>query len=461
MRLRQGALAVVLFLTAGVCSSVAGENVEVMHAVVDAAEQPRLEGWRLSELFERALAHDDRWVAAQARQRASREVLPIARSRLLPQLHLSGSVGAAEREHAGPFGGMEENQFEPRSARIELRQPLVNLTALSALRMAHRERDIAAYELALERQELLLRVIDAYMALLLAQEQLELVRLQLQAIDAQRNQAERMWAGGVATQADVQEAQARLDLVRARELEALNQRDIRRRELYMLTGVDEATVQRLDSRIELARPEPDSMRPWVELAREQSFEARISALVEQSAIHGLSRARSQYYPTLDLVVSHQRLHDSEAGYRRDRTDRAMLELRMPLYQGGRVRAETREASARHEEMVARSRHAREQSGLAAGSAWLDLGASLARLAALEQAVHSSEVALRGAEVSLTVAYRTFVDVLNAQQQLYQARFERLEARIDYMRAWARLRAAIGTLDDSVVHEIDSWLEERE
>lgn len=71
-------------------------------------------------------------------------------------------------------------------------------------------------------------------------------------------------------------------------------------------------------------------------------------------------------------------------------------------------------------------------------------------------MRSAETALHAAEMSFGVAYRTFVNVLNAQQLLYRSRFDLLGARFDYVRAVVALNAAVGALDETVINTIDAW-----
>ncbi|WP_090205388.1 TolC family outer membrane protein [Ectothiorhodospira magna] len=410
----------------------------------------------LYEIYQLALDHDDAWAAARARLEGAREAYPIARAQLLPRVTLSGSTGETRRESETAMG-TDDRTYTQDTVRLQARQPLFNLDSFNRTRMALREVDVSEYELEMARQELIQRVVEAYTGLLLAQERLNLVRLQAQAVEAQKHQAERMRVGGIATRTDVQEAQARLDLIRAQEIQAVNQRDIRRRELRLITYTLIEAVQPLREDMPFTPPEPADMDIWIAQAGEQSLDVLAQTQMLEREQFNVRRARSQHYPTLDLVAGYERFSNSDLGYSRDEYGRIMVELNLPLYQGGRVTAETRQARAGVDEARQRLERSRRESELAAGSAWLDLVNSLARIEALEQARQSSETALMAAEVSLTVAYRTFVDVLNAQQQLYEARFELLSARIDYVRAFVALHAATGALDDGIIERLDGWL----
>ncbi len=411
----------------------------------------------LREVFELALVYDDAWSAAQARARAAAESYPIARAGLLPSLSATGTLGRTHRE-TDQAGQELSREYAQDTLRLQARQPLLNRERWMRVRMAQRDADIGGLELDLAYQDLIQRTVNAYLNLLQAQEQRALVQAEIDAIDAQMQQIKRMREGGVATVTDVYEAQARLDLARAREIEARNLQEIRRRELLKIIRQPVGMIKVLGEQAGYERPIPYDMDAWTQMASDNALEVQAQKLALERAGFNVDRARSQHLPTLDGVAAWERFGNSDLGYARDRYGRVSLELHVPLYMGGRISAETREARARFDQALDESELTRRESELKASSAFLELSSSLARIEALEQAVRSSEVALQASEISLSVAYRTFVDVLDAQQQLYRTRFDLLGARIEYVRAMVALNAAVGMLNEDTIDHIDTWME---
>lgn len=411
---------------------------------------------RLGQAFDLALQHDNAWAAARQRYLATREAYPIARSGLLPSLSAGASYARVDRETA-QVGRSADRNYSQDNVRVQLRQPIVNLERVIGLRMAQRDVTVGEFELELARQDLIRRVVAAYFNLLLAQEQVALSASQIEAIKAQRLQAEKLREGGIATLTDVHEAQARLDRARADEIAAINALEVSRRELIKITGRPAMSVAPLDEATEFLPPEPNDLDAWVFEAIENALEVQARTTLAERAALNLERTRSQHLPTLDAYAAYERSSNTDIGLATDKIGRVGVELNIPLYLGGRINAQSRQAVAQRDQADEELLLARRQAELEASTAFSELNNSLARIRALEEAVRSGEVALQAAEISFSVAYRTFVDVLNAQQLLYTSRFDVLRARFDYVQALVRLKAAVGALDESIIERIDLWL----
>jgi outer membrane protein len=105
-----------------------------------------------------------------------------------------------------------------------------------------------------------------------------------------------------------------------------------------------------------------------------------------------------------------------------------------------------------------SRVSRETERLAR-DAYLGVISEMARVSALQQALSSSETALKATEAGYEVGTRTAVDVLAARQKLVQAQTDYANSRYDYILNVIQLRLAAGNLDQATVSEINQWLAE--
>ena len=132
---------------------------------------------------------------------------------------------------------------------------------------------------------------------------------------------------------------------------------------------------------------------------------------------------------------------------------------MPIFSGGYTQSQVRRSQylwiAAKERM---SRVSRETERLAR-DAYLGVISEMARVSALQQALASSETALKATEAGYEVGTRTAVDVLAARQKLVQAQTDYANSRYDYILNVIQLRLAAGNLDQSTVGEINQWLSE--
>ena len=138
--------------------------------------------------------------------------------------------------------------------------------------------------------------------------------------------------------------------------------------------------------------------------------------------------------------------DGTAGTDRE-TERAQvtLNLQIPLYQAGEVTSRVREAKQQASERRVQIAEARKRAKQQARSAWARLQAARAERREGEQQVEAAEAALTGVEQELQVGARTVLDVLDAEQELFNAEVERARVRRDLVVASYRVYSAIGQL----------------
>src|SRR6185436_15900163 len=105
---------------------------------------------------------------------------------------------------------------------------------------------------------------------------------------------------------------------------------------------------------------------------------------------------------------------------------------IPIYQGGAISSRVREALANEERARQDLESARRNAELAARQAFLGVTSGIAQVKALEAAVVSSQSSLDSTRLGQEVGVRTQVDVLNAQQLIFQARRDRSQALYNYV-----------------------------
>jgi outer membrane protein len=133
---------------------------------------------------------------------------------------------------------------------------------------------------------------------------------------------------------------------------------------------------------------------------------------------------------------------------------------VPLFQGGYVSSQVREAAANREKAREELEDAVREAAVRTEQAFLAVTHGLLQVEALHEAVASSERALDATRAGLQVGTRNLVDVLNAAQQLYTARRDYARARYDYLLGLLKLEAAAGQLDEDDLTYVNSLLSER-
>ena len=418
----------------------------------------------LLQIYREAQRYDAVYAAARHAAEAGRERLPQGLALLLPTLNLSGSATRSRTEVDSRDPAVSASftrRPEQVSYTLTFTQPLFRQQNWFQYRQAGHQVRGAEATFGQAYQDLIVRVAQAYFDVLAAQDTLSLVRAQKEAISEQLAQAKRNFEVGTATITDTHEAQARFDLIGAQEIVAQNDLESRRRTLQLLTGREAGELKPLRPDVKLTPPNPPDMQAWVELAEKQSYPVLIQETLAEVAALEARRNSAAHLPTLDFVATHGQTGASattETAVGRDTTNTVIgLQLAMPLYQGGGISSREREAAALSLKAKEDLENARRNSALAARQNYLAVINGVAQVAALEQALVSSQSALDSNKLGYEVGVRINIDVLNAQQQLFSTRRDLAVARYNTITNSLRLKAAAGSLREEDLEEVNRAL----
>jgi outer membrane protein len=418
----------------------------------------------LFQVYRDAQGYDAVYAAARHSVDAGRERRPQGLALLLPTLNLSGQATRtrSELDSRDPSILPSATRY-PESAGYTLTftQPLFRAQNWIQYEQSGYQVRQAEATFGQAYQDLIVRVAQAYFDVLGAQDTLMLVRAQREAISEQLAQAKRNFEVGTATITDTHEAQARYDLNGATEIAALNDLESKRRALQLLTGKETGELKPLRPDIKLTPPNPNDEQTWVDLAEKQSYQVQIAEAANEVAALEAKRNTAAHLPTLDFFATHGQTgqsatSDSAAG--RDTTQTVIgLQLAMPLFQGGGLTSRDRESAALSLKAKEDLENARRNAALSARQNYLAVINGIAQVAALDQALVSSQSALDSNKLGYEVGVRINIDVLNAQQQLFLTRRDLALARYNTITTTLRLKAAAGSLREEDLVEVNRAL----
>ena len=418
----------------------------------------------LFQVYREALRYDAVYSAARHTLEAGRERGPQGLALLLPRLDLTSSATRTRSEVESRDTSISPSFVRtPESVGYTLtfNQPLYRPQNWLQYRQSDHQVRQAEASFGQAHQDLIVRVATAYFDVLAAQDTLGLVRAQKEATAEQLAQAKRNFEVGTATITDTHEAQARFDLIGAQEIAALNDLESKRRALQLLTGKEPGELKPLRSDVRLAPPNPPDMQAWVELAEKHAYPVLIAE--SQADIAALERRRTNaaHLPTVDLVATHGQTGasattDSSVG--RDTTTTVIgVQLAMPIFQGFAMTSRDRETAALALKAKEDVENARRNSVLATRQSYLAVINGIAQVGALEQALISSQSALDSNKLGYEVGVRINIDVLNAQQQVFQTRRDLALARYNTIVNSLRLKAVAGALREEDLEEVNRAL----
>lgn len=394
--------------------------------------------------YQQALAGDPELAAAAAALRAEREQLARARALFLPQLGLDAGTRSVWQD-VDPAVLPFPDHYTTNSYGVGLTQPLFRQESFTLYGQAKLLIDQAELNYAQAQQALGLRLAQAYFRVLQAGDSLQSFDAELAAIARQLQRAQRAFAVGTATIADVNEAQARFDLTQARRLQAVNEVQLAREALRRITGQPVGELARLQPAFAPVAPAPADSGRWAAQAEQHNLQVRLAQRGYALAQQEVERQRAQRYPKVDLVARYGAQHNALlAGSPIDVTERSVgVQLQLPLYTGGAISAQIRQAQAQKERALEQVRQAVRAASLAAETAYLQLTASRQQVSALEQAVRSIRLNEQSTQRGLELGLRTTLDLLDIERERYAAERDLAAARYAYLLHYLELQAAVG------------------
>lgn len=418
----------------------------------------------LLQAYEAAKTNDATIQASRAGADVGRERLPQARAQLLPNVSASMSRNNNQLHSVTPNSlGQEQstdNDYPSSNTSLTLRQPLFRTYLTAQYRQARALVDDAEAVLAQDEQDLAVRVSAAYFEALLSHEQLALVLAQRAAYTTQLDAARQSLARGAGTRTDVDEAQARLDMTVANEIEARQTIEYTLRQLQTLVNQPIDGLAKLNlAKFALADPEPNQVQSWIERADSNNHHLQSLKAQLEASRGEVDKAKAGHMPTLDAVA--QWTHSESENVLNVQSTYSNktigLQLNVPLFAGGYVNSTVRQTQAamlRAEQLLEAGR--RELS-VNVHKEYRGVTENKAKITALEQALRSADQLVLSNRKSVQGGSRTLVDVMNAEQQRMLVLRDLAQTRYLYLLSRVRLLALVGGADVEAITAINQAL----
>ncbi len=443
----------------------------------------------LVAVYQRALQNDPQLREAEANRLAALESKPQALAALLPTV--TGTVIANKERDTGasnqsfsftdvstgkPIVVVEHQDFNGRLTThnhkygVDLKENLFRWENWVALQRADAQVAQAEADYQAAQQDLMSRVAQRYFDVLASQDDLDAQQGALASVNRQLEQAEKRYEVGLIAITDVQEVRASHDSSAAAVIAAKRQVASAREFLREITGDLFDSLARPIEPFELTNPDPVSEDRWVEMALQQNLSLVSSRLAADIARENVSSARGGHFPSLDLVASRYKINSNGTSINADDTpygnssvdqnQRSIgIQLTFPLYSGGMVSSQVRQAVYQHRAAKERVERVARQTEHDARDSYLGVLSEISRVKALRRAVESNTTALNATEAGYEAGTRTAVDVVESRRLWIQAQTDYSRSRYDYMINLLKLQQAAGILSEQSLNRLNTLLKE--
>lgn len=411
----------------------------------------------LVQAYQMALKNDPTFRAAYYANEGGKENAKLGMSNLLPNLSASWN---GSQNHTTLSEGPQSvpRDYIARSAMLQLRQPLFNLDGWARYKQGVAQTGYAAAQFESQQQEVIFRVVNAYLDVLYKRDLLALARVEHDTYVEQRKVNDRLFEKGEGTKTDMLETQARLDASEAQVLESEDNLTTSRETLTAIVGGEIGEVDELAPDFRIRPDDGMSFEHWKEIAIARNPDIKTLAYAVEISTQEVNKARAGHAPRVDFVGTYGKTaSDSINTVNEDQKIRSIgVQVNIPLYSGGQVNAQSRQAVAGREKAKADLQAQTDKIVLELRKDYSVMLSSVKRVAAIERAVQSANTLITATEQSIKGGVRINLDALNAKQQLYVAKRDLAQARYNYLLTSLRMSASVGTLGESDVRAMAAY-----
>ncbi len=415
----------------------------------------------LIQIYDIAVERDPTLREAEQTMFATREVKPQARALLLPNASVTGSISYQNLNLKGPnvFGQSTTNTETYNSQSL---QAVVNQTVFnrgSWIKLKQSDNTIAQAEAQYRNAQidLMVKTTQAYFKVLQAADAVTVEEALLRANERQLEQSKQRFDVGLVAITDVNESQSAYDRSRADLITAKNALGDAWEALRSIVGPINTPLARLGEKLPLSPPEPADINAWATTAVRNNYGIIAASEAANAAQKSIEIERSGFYPTVNLQAGYDSSYSAIQTTNDSQTAFVGLSVSVPIFQGGAVTSRTRQAGYQFRAAQDRLDQVRRQVDQQVKDAFRGILSSIEDVKARQAAIVSARSALESTQAGLEVGTRTQVDVLNAQRNLFQAEYDYLSARYNYIINGVKLHQATSTLTRDVLAKGNAWL----
>lgn len=412
------------------------------------------ETFDLLKSFERAKEVDPALASVRAEYKAALTLPKQSRAQFLPQLNFSYNLYKLNYLQAPKT----YYDYDGSNLRFNLQQTLLNFPLWVEHQQNKLRAKLAEQKLTVAELNLARRVIEAYFNYVIAKERLRILKEEEKALRHNREAIKRLYQAGEATLTDIYDAETKLSEVIYRLATAEKDLLVARGNMARLLGLDYTSpfdLVFLREDVDLPDFTPDDLNYWLTLASKNNPTIKYYATNKEIAFREINKQSYYAYPKVDAYASYIRSSSVEYLRTQDISYHLIgLQITIPIFTGGYITAKKQEARERFHQ--AEKEHDRILSDILQHVLELyhNVKTTQAQIQYAKTFLISSQLSLDATRKAYQAGQRTFVDLLFAESNYYQAKYTYLKARYDYLLNLILLKIYCGTLTYQDLHDLN-------
>lgn len=394
-----------------------------------------------------------------ATRAAVAEGTPIALGSLLPQIAVTGN---ATETHLSASG--MDTSYPSMGYNISLTQPLFNYTNYASVAGASANSSAAEATYQSNLQNFILMVGTDYFDVLLAAANVKFAQANVDSLKETLDQTERQFQVGIVPYTNVLEAKANYAAAVATLLANQNTLADTQQNLMTLTGKPESNFATLKDDFPFVPPSPNNSQAWVDAALQNNQALQAQHYITKAALATVNQAVGAQLPSVDLVVNYgQNFYRENVPPMVSPSSQwsgltVALQFDWTVFSGGEQMATNLQAANQYASAQNVELNLYRQTTMQIQQDYLSVLSNISEVKAYEASVIAAESSLKNYNAQYKVGTATIVDVLNANQTLYQAKSNLATAANDYIESLLQLKYEAGNLSKDDLLNFNQYLQ---
>lgn len=416
----------------------------------------------LMDIYQQALENDPIFKDSYDTYMFNAEAVPQARAALYPQIGITSQASRNFTDvNAGALGA---NVYYGSTVwQVTASQAVFNYQAWAQVAQAKASAKAAQATFNDSAQNLILRTAKAYFDVLFAKDTLDFAEAKKRANKRQFDQATQRFQVGLDAITSVYEAKAAYDQSIAEVISARNNQINQSENLRKLTNHVYETVAPLrDSSVPLIKPEPNNVNQWVDTGLKQNYKLYAAKYTLEVARENVKAISATNWPVFAIQSNATQTHNTITSTsvfipQKQTNANVALALNFPIFQGGLVQSKTRQAQFNYQSYSEKFEQVYRDVVVNSRIAFNTINDGVSKVKADRQSIISQRNSLESTEAQFEVGTRTMVDVVNAQQKLFEVQEQLAQDQYNLINSILTLKYLAGTLNVNDLELVNSWL----
>lgn len=417
-------------------------------SVVTSLFAANLQAITLQDAYDLAAKSDPLLQQSAARYESSAEGIIQAKAALRPSI--DGKLQADWLDNSNTRSN------NSKSYSLSLSQPVYSPALNSAYKKVKINQQQAKLEYQQSEQQLIVRVVNAYLAAMTAKSDLTTAQAQERAIKRRLERVNAEFQVGIIAITDVHEAQASYDNTKVNLIISQGQLENTFEALQRLTGESITDIDTLKDDYKTTDLQPSSIDHWIKQAIEGNLTILTGKANIESSQQDIAISNAAIKPSVNLQASHSREDNSLQGV--SSNNRVSLILSMPLYSGGALKSKIRQSITAQQIEKSKQQDNIRAVTQTTRSLVRDIQTNVIAIAARKQSIVSSTAALDAVSEGFKAGTRNIVDVLQAEQSLFSAQNLHANARLNHVKMLFNLKFQLGKLTPKDIQDLAKWMQ---